>query len=393
MQRRSQLMIAAAVATAAVTGAIGAVLAGSEPPAASPAVTRPAAGPTTPDVLDVRVPRCVGGPAMSCFEGAAATALSDLLTVLDEQGPSEALAALRTAVDTSPAWVPQCHDMAHVLGQAAGRAHSPTGLLGLDERLCLEGFSHGILEGFALASDDVAFAATVRELCLEYTSGNWEGENCAHSVGHAVALRPHETLTEVFLACDLLPDRLRTSCGVGAVMAIASPTASFDPADRPVPDELDRLCAELPDRYRNGCFLALWQFYPSTWDSLTLVERLIPVCAAAGPSRVACFEGVGIGAYFRGLLGDARGSTPDTVRSGAASVLDVCRRLGPDGPACAGGVANASALWWATLGWSFDSYLSPCDQLDGELSVGCRAGEDGQKSGADPNAPPFPPGG
>lgn len=385
MTKRSlrAIVVATCALVAATTGTVVVLVTSG----VTPSSTQP---PTLTTTVDPRVPTCTNVQQLSCFSGASASALSDLLRVLDAEGPDAALAALRSAVDTTPAWVAQCHDMAHVLGQAAGRAHSPVGLLGLDQRLCLEGFSHGILEGFSQVATDAEFVAMSAELCNAFTPGSWEGENCAHSVGHAVALRPHDSLAAVFLGCDALPEDLRQSCGSGAVMALASPTASFDPPAPLDPNEVDSLCVSIDERYQPSCFTTLWQFYPASLDAAVVLDRLDRVCQEA--MSLDCFEGLGVAAYFKGLGAD-RGETPDTVYARSLVALDVCDiadRETSAASACAKGIGASAALWWSTLGWSFDSFRSPCTAISAQdIAAGCTAGEQGQASGADPSAPLF----
>lgn len=320
----------------------------------------PADCPSTPGMLDCMKPLIVD--------------------ILEAHGPGAAAAALKARFDNGAAEYVSCHVVAHTLGWTAGVKYlDAVDLLKYEPGVCLEGYTHGMLEGFAKAASDDQFWEQIPKLCTTFAPGSLDLGRCTHGVGHALAVRRFGDFVETTNRCAVMHStEAADGCAVAVQMSFSNTESDQSgalrpPEDRPTPTEIPNLCARLDAAFQTACWGGLWQFYDSTMRYDQIAPTLAPTCAAAGGFAGRCFQGLGFASFNR-VPSDAIDAA--SLYADAAAAIDRCRAdAGVHLGDCAAGVAYASANRWANMTNSMDGYRSPCDDLTEPAVTRCREGE------------------
>lgn len=221
-----------------------------------------------------------------------------------------------------------CHDLAHLVGEAAVEAGLP---VHETLRACTDGCGFGCTHGalFASIRRDGFDTSTIGTVCVPFrqgtgapASGKQSYDACIHGLGHAVTeLASHET-TAALAYCDILGEHQdRDRCAAGVFMELIGsaeepgpvPYSGMQQFCTTVPasygavcarqtgensltrtrnaEEALRECAQVPAAERGDCITGLANILYFQMNGET--DRLGQFCAAVPPSAVsACLLGI-----------------------------------------------------------------------------------------------------
>jgi hypothetical protein len=345
----------------AVSAGVFAATTGTQP-RTSGAPSTPSTPSEQPTASSVQPAQPGTGPAVpGCV---AEFCVDDLPDTIDLASVSGQLQALQESVRAaSPEQAEQCHSVAHEIGRRAGIGGADVvDLLAVDDRACLYGYQHGVLEGWSARADLDDLRDGMAAACAVYPPGYPQG-SCAHGVGHAIALQGPGTVRQAVQLCDPLGQGLRGGCAGGVFMAYAAAEASqgeFSPKS-PLEldaDEVDRLCGTLDPDYEAECWGKLWLLGQRVGFGIEDVARR---CETAGKHLDGCFKGVGTAVWYES------GFDPDDAVAACSTMTDAA--------ACRRGVAWSSANSWLGQGERADTYPSMCGLVPEPERTACTAAE------------------
>ncbi|MDQ4143016.1 MAG: hypothetical protein M3198_04585 [Actinomycetota bacterium] len=230
-------------------------------------------------------PDCSGTSAFRCYR-------QHYRSLARDSGGEAALLALAHDAKTNGFLASKCHELAHVIGRAAGDARGHlSGTDSQDPNFCNAGYHHGVMEAFVAKSGVESILKAPDTVCADLRHSDKYSiahHNCAHGLGHGLMRTYKHELFKSLKGCDALRDTWeRNECYSGVFMEGVMAQASYLDADRPLYP-----CSVLATRYRTPCFLYQSQYTLQTRgnDFLTAFD----LCARAEPdSRRACYQGVG----------------------------------------------------------------------------------------------------
>lgn len=273
-----------------------------------------------------------------------------------------------------------CHVAMHYAALELVKTHSAQDLLAYYEPTCLDGFSHGVLEAFALVSDSATFESEVMSLCDQFTMGTIESDTCYHGLGHAFMIKTPSSLAAAARRCADLGETYAALCGQGVFMSYTNEggpsLGGLDlgiTLDRLSTEEASELCQSLPDSVAPACWDMAWLLFDPS--KVSVVDSMVSLCADSGNFSDMCYEGLGLAIFFR----DGLNPPPDPAPF-KAYVLEHLASC-PSGAAlvaCTRGVSYAGTLWWGSFQDSLESYLSVCSDMATDrpdLVAACRDGE------------------
>jgi hypothetical protein len=305
------------------------------------------------------------------------TGLAVAAAVQDD--PSGVFAATSAIVKAAPASY-DCHVALHYTALELVKQHHPKELLRNYEPVCLDGFSHGVVEGFALTVDQAAFDADVMSLCSVFTPDSPGSDTCYHGIGHAFMIKNPGSLSAAARRCAEFPADPAVLCAQGVFMAYTNEGGpSLGNLDlglsvkRLSPDEAVSLCNDLPDSPASVCWDMAWLLFdPATVDVIASMKSL---CESSGRFAESCYQGLGLALFFRS--GSQPPSDPEAFRSYVLTRAAACGSAGLP-LACLEGVAYSGTLWWGSFQESLDEYPSICGLLPDprpETIAACQDGE------------------
>lgn len=219
------------------------------------------------------------------------------------QGPRVALAELKAARDGDGYVRTACHQLAHVVGRAAGeqRALADAFADGPADggSLCSGGYFHGVVESAMarLGADPIRDRA--REVCAPLRDTAPRAPlhyYCAHGTGHGFMALYASDVHAALAGCDLLEPWEAGHCAGGVFME--NLTAVHNP-QRPSrfvrPDDPLYPCAEVAARYRTECYdkQTSYAMYLADDDVTTVFAECVALPDTPGADRTACVRGLG----------------------------------------------------------------------------------------------------
>lgn len=130
-------------------------------------------------------------------------------------GAEAALAGLIDRINDNPNFASACHSAAHDIGKAAAGSIELQDSLELEPELCLNGYTHGLLQ--ALSADPKTVFADILLACVQAKGGKMATE-CIHGAGHLLALRHPSSLTSSLGECLNVESSLQDWCVGGTMM-------------------------------------------------------------------------------------------------------------------------------------------------------------------------------
>lgn len=271
------------------------------------------------------------GPRSACLpltgEERLACLSASVLSTYDSGGIPAVMAALKELESDSRFRSEYgenvCHTVAHMAARVVvAREGSISEVAATADRLCASGFLHGALEGGAIYVDNEVYTGEVLGICGEDVDN--DALECAHGIGHGLALRLNSRLPEASEVCLRLPNEEQAiQCVLGAAMlsgnwvgnmaARTDDPAAFTPPGLPT-GSIGEVCLSdaltaRPDRFR-ACLEGLF-FYmkpgpeavsrlPPPWDSVdTIADWCVGVTAERPELSDPCFSGVGSASALR----------------------------------------------------------------------------------------------
>ena len=135
-------------------------------------------GPTSGDVT-----LADGSTVPAGYEGKMAV----LEKVTTEQGGFAGLSLLDDWMGADEVVQTRCHNLAHIVGRTAARFEDPSDLVPLaPASRCDGGFMHGILQTYAMTSDEIEIL-DIGDLCALAREG--AQKDCVHGTGHLLTVR------------------------------------------------------------------------------------------------------------------------------------------------------------------------------------------------------------
>lgn len=203
--------------------------------------------------------------------------------------------------------VSQCHQLVHIIGQAAMMNYSTVAEAYLEgDSFCWSGYYHGTLEGLALSQGSSFILSNVNNICTDIPgkeSYSFDYYNCVHGLGHGFMSISNHELFESIKMCDALSGSWeQSSCWSGVFMeniishGIKNYSAYLKPEDPLYP------CSAVDDKYKRTCFLmqTSYMLEVTNWDFLKVFE----LCEETGIYSSTCYQSLGR---------DASGSTVSDV--------------------------------------------------------------------------------
>jgi hypothetical protein len=171
-------------------------------------------------------------------------------------GPSSALSALTLLVKTDPAVGGICHDLTHVIGQAAYETYGFDKALTFDSPLCGSGYLHGVIEKRFAGIPLAKLPPLLQEIC------RMDDGRCLHGVGHGVMFATDNKMPFALRYCSSFPTATAQSfCSEGVFMENFSTEDSSHPSAYRHPDDPFYPCAEQKVRYEGTCYFYSVSYY------------------------------------------------------------------------------------------------------------------------------------
>lgn len=299
-----------------------------------------------------------------------------LFAVIDAEGPEAGFAAMRALVAYDPIATTACHQAAHWAGRQVRERGKIAELIAVEDGTCDFGITHGAVENLHSIVDDGAFYEAANLVCGSVPTGIIR-YNCAHGLGHALAIRSRGSILELMRACGALAAADQAGCVTAAAMAYTSERASL--ADdvaveiAPIPDEqLGSLCetvrgvaADTCWQQIGGMFLGEIEQYPA-WGVATCT-RAIEIGYGA-----RCANGYGQALYFQQANAGDLSEASMVATFNAAT--DACL-TGPVLVDCIVGVSGAAASYWSAERPDFSGYPDLCGRYPEPVQTACREPE------------------
>lgn len=307
------------------------------------------------------------------------TCLGEVLgDVLDREGGAAGISAMHELVSKYPLMASACHQASHYAGRNIKNLATIESILRDDDGTCDFGLTHGMVEGLADIEGDTEFSDSISAVCQVVPDGV-RRYNCAHGIGHALALRTKGDVRELMGMCNDLNTKDQTGCVTAAAMAYTSNAASFaDDVAIQMPrvsnEELTKMCTELDGEARSSC----WQMVASMLDTEG-VEDLEYwggiACEVAARSEMGerCGNGYGQAMYFKMEKADDLDAA--SIEANFTGAIEKCPK-GASYIPCVVGVSGAAAGFWGAERDNFEGYPDLCGRLDTEAREACLVPEE-----------------
>lgn len=296
-----------------------------------------------------------------------------LVSVIDADGAGQGVAVMHALVLDDPLMASACHQAAHHAGRQSRNVVAVQSILEVEDGTCDFGLTHGAMESLSDIEDDVVFDETITSIC-DASGEGVRRYNCAHGIGHALALRELRTLDGLIRRCATLQAADQDGCVTASVMVYQSNKSSFSEdvaveMPRIANEDLPTVCESVNGDAERSC----WQMLASMldWgDRGGVVEQITLICERAGERgyRDECSSGYGQGVYFR--LENAGDLDPAVIERNFIEAVDQC----PSGSMyeqCIAGVSGGVASFWSAERDNFDKYPDLCGRLDLSLRKSC----------------------
>ncbi len=222
----------------------------------------------------------VGGERDSCYQ--------DLIkNILREKGIGEAFGAVKSLYETDPDFASDCHQFAHLIGEAAHLEFKEKGEFEVvpEAYYCGYGFYHGFIIALASAGEDISLA---QQFCA-YVEGAL-GENaqvatldCYHGIGHGVTDYNSSELVDnsLELCREIAPQKDQFNRCVNGIYHSLGDIylGRFDEWDEEMKQDPLVLCRRQPVEYQGSCYSAMgylvMQFFKDDFSAALNYASLI----------------------------------------------------------------------------------------------------------------------
>lgn len=310
-----------------------------------------------------------------------------------DKGPEKAVDWLDASTDSTTRQT--CHAAHHIIGRTAA---GDTGYAALDywTDTCQYGYLHGALQALSLQEEPRVFADNLSAYCVALGDLDYASE-CAHGVGHGVAIAVPDDIYTAAVTCTDAYDQLERLdlggvCVDGVLMEyaedyarqqlwITQPTGNGlggedeDSETTTTADEFLTLCGRLPDAVLFGCWGRMSEFTGALYDGDPV--QIEDACATAGNSELVqvCLFGAGAISVENATRNYALPFPPESVEDSRAwvdGIIAECQRWTDTSLCVESSIGPSfSHLYTAGIGYLVDD---ACQHLYGDVKDACEAG-------------------
>jgi hypothetical protein len=295
-----------------------------------------------------------------------------IVAVIEDRGAAAGVGEMLRLVEADPMATTACHQAAHYAGRQYQSVKDIIELLEVEDGTCDFGLTHGAVEGLHRLQDDAEFYDAADQICASVPAGVVQ-YNCAHGLGHAIAIRDKGEIAKLMHSCGQLKEAYQTGCVTALAMAYTSEKASFadDVAVEipPIADlDLAGLCESVSGEAANTCWQQIGGMYRgdlqnfSDWGNVT--------CARAVEAGYGnrCANGYGQALYFQQT--NAGNLEADSIRGNFEAATKNCL-TGEILIDCIVGVSGAAASYWSAERSNFDGYPDLCGGFEEPIRSAC----------------------
>lgn len=250
-----------------------------------------------------------------------------------EQDAATVLRDLNSRTDAGETFaLHNCHELSHKIGRAAWLKYGDLGTaLQQGQDNCDFGYTHGIIEGFALGVADDQLVPALAEKCdnLPFDRYDHQTLQCYHGIGHAIGRRVNLDMNKAFDMCRFFNDPVRVAsrptehlanqeflgCGTGAIMEWTLRPGYKNEIKMPIgsPGTTLALCNSLDEVFHEACF----EYVTSPLGPVP--AKLMEVrnwCYENVKNPIACYRSIGRDAMW--------GSFSNSSEISEQSAVDMC---------------------------------------------------------------------
>lgn len=210
----------------------------------------------------------------------------------------EAFADIEAANNTSAYVRSNCHQIAHVIGRAAGRKYGDVAKAYQDgDDFCWSGYYHGVMEAIIAATDKQKITEHLDDICATLrleAPYNFNHYNCVHGLGHGIHQLENSELFVALDTCATMKDSWEAqSCYGGVFMENVMNEINPGHESRYLNnDEPLYPCTAVKTQYMEQCYLM------QTSHALRVVGndfvKVFSLCAGVqAPYDLTCFQSLG----------------------------------------------------------------------------------------------------
>lgn len=295
-----------------------------------------------------------------------------LLDTLSTNGPDAAFRSMHLLLKEDPIAATACHQAAHFAGRSVTDFENIKNIILFEDGTCDFGIIHGMIEGLVRTPTDKEFYDQLASVCTVAKPGIIR-YNCAHGIGHALAIRTEGDIKQLMITCSNLQEEDQEGCTTAAAMAYTTEEASLSDdvvIDMPrlSDDELSDLCKSAKSAAAPICWQMISGMYEGDESSFQSWAASACSKAATVGSGDRCANGYGQALYFReGSSGDL---SPDNMERVFDIATDKCALPGLE-VECVVGASGAAASFWSAERDSFDNYPNLCDKYKEPIKSAC----------------------
>jgi hypothetical protein len=239
---------------------------------------------------------------------------ADLLTKLaQEQDPLAAFHKLQTLSANDPKVAVQCHNLTHVIGDAAYKKYgSFEEAMKYADYMCGSGYIHSLVSNAFKNTQDPSII--VNSIC--------QGQDgyCFHGIGHGLMFYTDNDVPKALSYCAMLDtSEHQARCSEGVFMQNFEPGGD-DPTPYVYKDDPLKLCRDEP-RYKSGCYIYAAEYLASKQPMSSDAFDLCDVSELAWHNK--CVSGMG--SYFMAVhLSDPQLVERVCDKAGNANSVSAC---------------------------------------------------------------------
>jgi hypothetical protein len=178
-----------------------------------------------------------------------------------ELGPRVAIGSLKSEYRRNAEVVTDCHQLAHVIGNASAELHGGDIAAAFKEgdSFCWSGYYHGVVERATADRGEAALEGDMNAHCAKVVGKerySFDYFNCVHGLGHGVMAVKEDDLFSSLPVCDrLLGDWERKSCYGGVFMENVMVDNRTHDSKFLKKDDLMYPCTAVETPYKEQCYL------------------------------------------------------------------------------------------------------------------------------------------
>ena len=253
-----------------------------------------------------------------------------VLTALKNHSVKESLTIVKDFMERDTNGRTYCHAITHNLGEIATHIYENYQTASSNgNKICVEGYYHGIMEAFQIYWSDQEFQNMLSFLCEKYTVG-LDQDSCTHGIGHMVMSRYDNDFQKSIAICQSIPGatlepgqiyRKQDSCITGVSMQWGILYSTGDAKTKaqmyPKKDSPIHICDSFPGDELNyqACYADITNVY---YYEKNPTELTIKACLTLeGSKQIGCYQSL---AMYMQLI--ANTTVKDIGKSCATAPLD-----------------------------------------------------------------------